>query len=69
MVVLYKLRYSFGYAACSDLEENRKIFQILKPERIVVHLTDSAQMVPEQTTSAIIVHHPQARHFTIDKII
>ncbi|MBN1350014.1 methionine synthase [candidate division KSB1 bacterium] len=59
-------RYSFGYPACPDLEENRKIFDILKPERIGVTLTEGAQMVPEQTTSAFVVHHPQAKYFTVD---
>jgi len=59
-------RYSFGYPACPDLAENRKIFEILRPERIGVTLTDQDQMVPEQTTSAFIVHHPQAKYFTIE---
>lgn len=59
-------RYSFGYPACPDLAENRKIFEILKPERIGVTLTQEDQMVPEQTTSAFIVHHPLAKYFTIE---
>lgn len=59
-------RYSFGYPACPDLAENRKIFEILKPERIGVTLTNEDQMVPEQTTSAFVVHHPQAKYFTIE---
>jgi len=59
-------RFSFGYPACPDLSENRKLFQILRPERIGVTLTEEDQMVPEQTTSAIIVHHPQAKYFTIE---
>lgn len=59
-------RYSFGYPACPDLTENRKIFEILHPERIGVMLTEQDQMVPEQTTSAFIVHHPQAKYFTIE---
>ena len=59
-------RYSFGYPACPDLAENRKIFEILKPERIEVSLTQQDQMAPEQTTSGFIVHHPQAKYFTID---
>jgi 5-methyltetrahydrofolate--homocysteine methyltransferase len=57
-------RYSFGYPACPDLSENRKIFQLLAPERIGVTLTEGDQMVPEQTTSAFITHHPQAKYFT-----
>lgn len=59
------LRYSFGYPACPDLAENRKIFEILRPERIGVTLTDEDQMVPEQTTSAFMVHHPKAKYFSI----
>jgi 5-methyltetrahydrofolate--homocysteine methyltransferase len=59
-------RYSFGYPACPDLSENRKIFQLLRPERIDVTLSEEDQMVPEQTTSAFIVHHPQAKYFALD---
>ncbi len=59
-------RYSFGYPACPDLAENRKLFAILQPERIGVTITEEDQMVPEQTTSAFIVHHPQAKYFNID---
>jgi len=59
-------RYSFGYPACPDLAENRKLFQLVRPERIGVHITEEDQMVPEQTTSAIIVHHPQAKYFRVE---
>ncbi len=59
-------RYSFGYPACPDLAENRKLFAILRPERIGVSLTEEDQMVPEQTTSAFIVHHPQAKYFNVE---
>lgn len=59
-------RYSFGYPACPDLSENKKIFELLRPERIGVSITDEDQMIPEQTTSAFIVHHPQAKYFTIE---
>jgi 5-methyltetrahydrofolate--homocysteine methyltransferase len=58
-------RYSFGYPACPDLEEQTKIAHLLDPSRIGVELSDTFQWHPEQTTSAIIVHHPQARYFTI----
>lgn len=58
-------RYSFGYPACPDLAENRKLFELLRPERIGVTITEEDQMVPEQTTSAFIVHHPQAKYFRI----
>lgn len=58
-------RYSFGYPACPDLEDNKYIFEILKPERIGITLTEEWQMVPEQSTNAIIVHHPEAKYFFI----
>lgn len=58
-------RYSFGYPACPNLEDQTKLFLLLKPERIGVTLTEGYQMVPEQSTSAIIIHHPEAKYFTI----
>jgi 5-methyltetrahydrofolate--homocysteine methyltransferase len=58
-------RYSFGYPACPNLEDQVKLFELLKPERIGVFLTEEYQMEPEQSTSAIIIHHPEARYFTI----
>ncbi|MBN2601627.1 MAG: methionine synthase [Candidatus Marinimicrobia bacterium] len=59
-------RYSFGYPACPDLAENNKILSLLSAENIGVSATDSFQMIPEQTTSAFIVHHPQAKYFTLE---
>jgi 5-methyltetrahydrofolate--homocysteine methyltransferase len=59
-------RYSFGYPACPDLRDQVKLFEMLRPERIGVSLTEGYQMVPEQSTSAIIVHHPQATYFNVD---
>jgi len=59
-------RFSFGYPACPDLAENRKLFEILRPERIGVTISQEDQMEPEQTTSAFIVHHPQAKYFNVD---
>jgi 5-methyltetrahydrofolate--homocysteine methyltransferase len=56
-------RYSFGYPACPDLEEQTKIFDLLRPERIGVSLSDEFQLHPEQSTSAIVVHHPEAIYF------
>jgi len=58
-------RFSFGYPACPRLEDQVRLFELLKPERIGVFLTEGYQMEPEQSTSAIIVHHPEARYFTI----
>jgi 5-methyltetrahydrofolate--homocysteine methyltransferase len=59
-------RYSFGYPACPNLEDQTKIFALLKPEEnIGVHLTTGYHMEPEQSTSAIVVHHPQAKYFVV----
>ena len=58
-------RYSFGYPACPVLEDQHKLFELLQPEVIGVNLTDSAQMVPEQSVSAFVVHHPGAKYFAV----
>ena len=58
-------RYGFGYPACPDLEAHRPVFALLKPEAIGVSLTENMLMVPEQTTSAIVAHHPQAKYFAV----
>ena len=59
-------RYSFGYPACPRLEDQEKLFTLLDPARIDVSLTEEFQLEPEQSTSAIIVHHPEAKYFSID---
>ena len=59
-------RYSFGYPACPDLEDQAKLFALLDPSRIDVDLTEEFQLEPEQSTSAIIVHHPEAKYFAIE---
>jgi len=57
-------RYSFGYPACPDLEDNSRLFKCLDAtNQIKVHLTENFQMVPEQSTCAIVAWHPQARYF------
>ncbi|WP_244184308.1 methionine synthase [Streptomyces cellostaticus] len=56
-------RYSLGYPACPDLEDRAKIAQLLGPERIGVHLSEEFQLHPEQSTDAIVVHHPEASYF------
>lgn len=58
-------RYSPGYPSCPNLSDQKKIFAILEPESIGVTLTDELQMVPEQSTSAFVVHHPNADYFQI----
>jgi 5-methyltetrahydrofolate--homocysteine methyltransferase len=59
-------RYSFGYPACPNLEDQTKLFELLEPARIDVELTDEYMLDPEQSTSAIIVHHEDAKYFSIE---
>src|SRR5436190_3825915 len=59
-------RFSFGYPACPNLEDQVKVFELLDPSLIDVELTEEFQLDPEQSTSAIIIHHPEARYFSID---
>jgi 5-methyltetrahydrofolate--homocysteine methyltransferase len=56
-------RFSFGYGACPSLEDRAKIVELLKPESIGVILSENFMLVPEQSTDAIVVHHPQAKYF------
>ena len=56
-------RYSFGYPACPDLEQQVQLCELLDPSRIGVELSEEFQLHPEQSTSAIIVHHPEAKYF------
>jgi 5-methyltetrahydrofolate--homocysteine methyltransferase len=56
-------RYSFGYPACPNLEDQAMIMDLLQPGRIGVELSEEWQLHPEQSTSAIIVHHPEAKYF------
>ena len=58
-------RYSFGYPACPNLEDQRQLFELLEPERVGIQLTEEFQLVPEQSTSAVVVHHPEAKYFNI----
>ena len=59
-------RFSFGYPACPNLDDQTKLFELLEPERIGVELTEEFMLDPEQSTSAIIVHHPDAKYFNIE---
>ncbi|GAA2443244.1 methionine synthase [Streptomyces mauvecolor] len=56
-------RFSLGYGACPDLEDRAKIAELLEPERIGVHLSEEFQLHPEQSTDAIVIHHPEAKYF------
>ncbi len=58
-------RYSFGYPACPDMSDQEKLFRLLQPERIGCMLTENWQIDPEQSTTAIIVHHPEAKYFNV----
>jgi len=59
-------RFSFGYPACPNLEDQAKLFELLDPARIDVELSEEFQLEPEQSTSAIIIHHPEARYFSVE---
>ena len=58
-------RYSFGYPACPNLEDRIKLVELLKPERIGVELSEELQLHPEQSTDAMILHHPEAKYFSV----
>ena len=58
-------RYSFGYPACPDMSDQDILWRLMKPERIGCVLTENWQIDPEQSTSAIICHHPQAKYFNV----
>src|SRR5438105_4779254 len=58
-------RYSFGYPACPALEDQAKLFELLRPERIGLALSEEFQLEPEQSTTAVVVHHPAAKYFNV----
>ena len=58
-------RYSFGYPACPNLDDQHQLFQLLTPQSIQVVLTDGAMMEPEASVSALVFHHPDARYFAV----
>ena len=57
------LRYSWGYPSCPDVGQHRLVWELLAPERSGMTLTEAGQIVPEQSTAAIVVHHPGAEYF------
>ncbi len=59
-------RFSFGYPACPNLEDQAKLFRLIDPATIGVELTDEFQLDPEQSTSALICHHEEAKYFSIE---
>ncbi len=58
-------RYSFGYPACPNLEDQAQILRLLEAERIHVSISEGWQLEPEQSTSALVIHHPEARYFNV----
>jgi 5-methyltetrahydrofolate--homocysteine methyltransferase len=58
-------RYSFGYPACPNLADQRKLLSLLEAERVGLTLSEEDQLEPEQSTSALVVHHPQAKYFNV----
>ncbi len=58
-------RFSLGYPACPDMEDRRKVVELLKPERVGVELSEELQLHPEQSTDAFVFHHPEAKYFSV----
>ncbi|WP_424446106.1 methionine synthase [Microbacterium sp. CH-015] len=58
-------RFSLGYPACPDMEDRRKVVELLRPERMGVELSDELQLHPEQSTDAFVFHHPEAKYFSV----
>jgi 5-methyltetrahydrofolate--homocysteine methyltransferase len=58
-------RYSFGYPACPNLEDRVKLIELLNPAQIGVSLSEELQLHPEQSTDAMIIHHPEAKYFSV----
>ena len=58
-------RYSFGYPACPNLEDQAQLLRLLNAGAIGVEMSDEHQLHPEQSTSAIVLHHPQAKYFSV----
>ena len=56
-------RYSFGYPACPNLEDQKLMFPLIDPTRVGITLSEQFQLEPEQSTTAIVVHHPSAKYF------
>ena len=59
------LRYSWGFPSCPDVEQHHLVWKLLKPEQSGMTLTESGQIIPEQSTAAIVVHHPNAKYFVL----
>ncbi|MBI5433792.1 MAG: hypothetical protein HZA52_13250, partial [Planctomycetes bacterium] len=58
-------RFSFGYPACPRLEDQELLLSLLGADKIGITMSEDFQLWPEQSTSALVVHHPNAKYFTI----
>lgn len=58
-------RYSFGYPACPNLEDQAQLFRLIDPTRVGITLSEQFQLEPEQSTTAIVLHHPDAKYFNV----
>jgi 5-methyltetrahydrofolate--homocysteine methyltransferase len=63
-------RYSWGYPACPDLEDHAQVFKLLPQAtaELGIELTESYQLMPEQSTAAMVVHHPDAKYFSVGNL-
>jgi 5-methyltetrahydrofolate--homocysteine methyltransferase len=59
------LRYSWGYPSCPDVMQHKLVWKLLEPEKSGMTLTELGQIIPEQSTAAIVIHHPQAEYFVL----
>jgi 5-methyltetrahydrofolate--homocysteine methyltransferase len=59
------LRYSWGYASCPDVSQHFAVWKLLEPEKSGMVLTSAGQIDPEQSTAAIVLHHPEAEYFVL----
>jgi 5-methyltetrahydrofolate--homocysteine methyltransferase len=59
-------RYSFGYPACPELDDQRGLFELLRPEDIGISLTEGCMMDPEASVSALVFHHPDCMYFDVN---
>jgi 5-methyltetrahydrofolate--homocysteine methyltransferase len=58
-------RYSWGYGACPDLEDHAVVFRLLPADALGMELTESFQLIPEQSTAAVVIHHPEAKYYAV----
>jgi len=58
-------RYSWGYGACPDLEDHAVVFKLLPADALGMELTEAFQLTPEQSTAAVVIHHPEAKYYAV----